>query len=566
MSKKSFSHFAQLFAILAVMLPSAFRASAETIEVKVENFNFKPAQITIKPGDTVHWRWAGSGHSTTSGANCTENKTWNSGVISSGSEFSHTFTVPGDYPYFCKPHCAFGMTGRITVSEASPTTPGNTLDNPISSPINQGSITARLVSVATGLTAPNFGTFAPGDKQRLFVTDQIGIIWAIDLKTGEKLKFGDISSFLIPVGIGGPGTYDERGLLGLAFHPRYRTNGLIYTYTSEPALNNPDFSTQPTGVSPNHQSVIREWRVALPKQSSSFIDLDSSRIVLRIDQPQFNHNGGGLAFDKDGLLYISMGDGGNADDEGDGHSLQGNGQDKRNLLGKILRINPNFRTSINGQYGIPKSNPFYPKGKKAKGGQAGCNDGVCDEIYAYGFRNPFRISFDSGKTKLYTADTGQNSIEEVDVVRAGGNYGWPIKEGTFCFDGKGNKPGVVTDNPSCGQGSLIDPNAQYDHDEGKAIIGGFVYRGKVLRQLKGHYVFGDYAKTFNNDGRLFYLKKANIAGNKKSEILEMQLTDPSTLGISLLGFGQDSTGEIYVLGNQTGIPSGQTGSVFKLIQ
>lgn len=566
MSDKLLSSFSMLVPIFVVFAVSPSKTNAVTVEVRIENFTFNPAQVTIKPGDTVHWTSPDSGHTTTSGPGCGADGTWDAAIRGSG--FSRTFDTVGEYPYFCRPHCQFGMKGTVKVVNSTPVAgPGNTLDDPIPKPIDEGNIVAKLLPVASGLTAPGLGVAAPGDKKRLFVVDQIGILWAIDLKSGEKTKFGDLSSLLVPLGIAGPGSYDERGLLGLAFHPRYRSNGLLYTFTSEPARENPDFSTQASGIAPDHQSVIREWRVPLPKKFDSVIDPDSSRVLLRIDKPQFNHNGGSLAFGKDGMLYVSTGDGGNADDQGDGHSAQGNAQDKSNVLGKILRINPISRTARNRQYGIPGNNPFKPKGKKAVlGGQAGCADGNCDEIFALGLRNPYRMSFDTATGKLYVADTGQNSVEEVDVIRAGKNYGWPIKEGAFCFDNKGDDPGVVTD-AACGPSTLVDPVAEYDHDEGKAIIGGFVYRGKKMPRLRGRYVFGDYAKTFHNDGRLFYLANGNVAGgskDRKSEPREFGFTDPAAPGLSLLGFGQDAQGELYVLGNSTGFPSGNTGVVFKI--
>jgi len=168
---------------------------------------------------------------------------------------------------------------------------------------------------------------------------------------------------------------------------------------------------------------------------------------------------------------------------------------------------------------------------------------------------------------LIVGDVGQNAIEEVDVVRKGGNYGWRIKEGSFCFEANGADDGFVTDSPFCGTSGLIGPVAEYDHDEGRAILGGFVYRGKTIRSLAGHYVFGDYARTFNNDGRLFYSEKTNLGSGRaaKSAILELALSGQPALDLSLLGFGQDANGEIYVLGNRTGIPSGSTGVVLKIV-
>lgn len=550
--------------VLLVSCPFALfdsTATAATINVDVQNFAFSPATLDIQKGDVVHWIWRNGSHSVTSGSNCTADGKFDSAVKSAGFEFSQRFDEAGDYPYFCTPHCSFGMTGLIHVAEADNFDPGN----PITQPIKPGNVMVKLTPLATGLTAPNWGTSAPGDTGRLFVTDQVGTLWAIDLASGNKSVFADLSSLLFaPLGIGG-GSYDERGLLGVAFHPSYRRNGLLYTYTSEAVDGAADFSTQPAGTAANHQSVIREWRVPNPRDTASVADPGSSRVVLRIDEPQFNHNGGGLNFGKDGMLYISTGDGGNADDQGDGHGSRGNGQDRGNVLGKILRINPNVGTAANGQYGIPGSNPFF-NAKRPSGGPAGCADGKCDEIYAYGLRNPFRFSFDLPRGDLYVGDVGQNAVEEVDVIKRGGNYGWRVKEGTFCFDPKGSGDGVVTAATSCGKS--IDPVAQYDHDEGHAIIGGFVYRGAAIPDLQGRYVFGDYARTFNNDGRLFYLTRKNIVGKtgvaSGSSVVEMQLSGQTGLGLYLLGLGQDAQGELYVLGNQSGTPQGESGVVMKI--
>jgi glucose/arabinose dehydrogenase len=405
------------------------------------------------------------------------------------------------------------------------------------------------VTVATELVAPNWGTAAPGHPGRLFVTDQPGTLWAIDLQTGQKSVFHDVSGRLVPLGAFGPGSFDERGFLGLAFHPGYATNGLLYTYTSEPVNGPADFSTMPPGTTPNHQSLIIEWHVPDPGNAASVVDPASARELLRIDEPQFNHNAGCLNFGPDGMLYISLGDGGRADDQGVGHSPQGNGQDPSNILGTILRIDPAGSNSANGEYGIPADNPFV--------GQRG----FLGEIYAYGFRNPFRFSFDSANGTIFVGDVGQNDIEEVDIVVAGGNYGWRVKEGTFLFDPAGDmEPGFVTANSPGVPAGLIDPIAQYDHDEGISVIGGFVYRGSAIPPLTGRYVFGEFARTFSNDGRLFFLPGGN------NHIREFQLVGQPALGLSLLGFGQDANGELYVLGNGTGVPFGTTGVVQRIVR
>ncbi len=417
-----------------------------------------------------------------------------------------------------------------------------------------GSVHVELQTLADGLTAPNWATHAPGDADRLFVTDQNGILWAIELETGEKNVFLDVSPLLVELGIFGPGSFDERGLLGVAFHPDYQSNGLLYTYTSEPVFKPSDFSTQPRGVLPDHRAVIREWQVPEPGNPDSVVDPTTSRALVRIDEPQFNHNGGAVNFGPDGMLHISLGDGGGADDQDlqgfiggpiVGHGCIGNGADPSNVLGTVLRIDPMGTNSANGNYGIPPDNPFVGV------------EGFVEEIFAYGFRNPFRFSFDSLTGDLYLADVGQNHVEEINIVVAGGNYGWNVKEGSFTFATNGLQNGYATILEDADSDGLIDPIAEYDHDDGIAVIGGFVYRGIKIPALAGRYVFGEFAISFNNDGRLFHLGDDN-------QIEEFQLIDQPALALSLLGMGQDAAGEVYALANATGTPFGTTGVVLRI--
>ncbi len=396
------------------------------------------------------------------------------------------------------------------------------LENPLPD-IAQGEIEIDLQPVATGLTAPNWGVSAPGDDSRLFVVDQNGILWAVDLAARTKSVFLDVSARLVPLGIAGPGSFDERGFLGLAFHPDYQNNGLFYTFTSEPDTAEPDFSTMPPDVPPNCQSVILEWHVPDPANPASLPE-STPRELLRIDKPQFNHNGGAMVFGPtDGLLYVSLGDGGNADDRDDGlalgvdaegHGCGGNGQNIESILGKVIRIDPLGSDSENGQYGIPGDNPFVGI------------DGL-DEIWALGFRNPWRMSFEVKENELYVSDVGQNYIEEVDIVTAGGNYGWNWKEGTFTFVFNGAQDAYVTTEPLDVPAGLTDPIAEYDHDDGVAVVGGFVFEGTTLPQLEGKFVFGEFARTFSNDGRLFYLEGAANGG---AEILEFLYNGTGSFG------------------------------------
>lgn len=423
------------------------------------------------------------------------------------------------------------------------------IDNPFFDFIELGDIELRLPTVATGMVAPNWGTAPAGDSEHLFVVDQPGTIWRVALDDGSVSVFLDVSDRLVELGIEGPDSFDERGLLGAAFAPDYFTSGLVYTYTSEPANAPADFSTIPDGLSADHQSVIIEWTVPNPTDADAVVDPNSARVLMRIDQPQFNHDGGCINFGPDGMLYIALGDGGGADDtdgqdgfEGPmiGHGCEGNGQDLNTILGSLARIDPTGSNSVNGQYGIPADNPFV--------GKSGL-----DEIYAYGLRNPFRFSFDSETGTLLLGDVGQNFVEEVNIIVSGGNYGWNIKEGSFRFVPNGRDFGYVASPANGIFDKVIDPIVEYDHDDGLSVIGGFVYRGSAIPELQGRYVFAEFGRFFNNDGRLLYIQGGQIR--------EFIIRNQFDVGMFVLGLGQDDSGELYVLGNATGVPFGDTGVV-----
>jgi glucose/arabinose dehydrogenase len=374
----------------------------------------------------------------------------------------------------------------------------------------------------------------------MFVYDQTGLIFVVQNGKMLPTPLLDVRDRLVPLQPG----YDERGLIGLAVHTNFAQFPFIYTYTSE--TNGPlaDFPIEmPIGTTNDHQQVISEWKI--DAADSNRVDVASRREILRLDKPQFNHNGGTMRFGPDGPLYFGVGDGGAADDQGPGHSPGGNGQDRSKILGKVGRIDVDARTSANGQYGVPGDNPFV--------GQPG----LVPEIYAYGFRNPYSFSFDLQTGELYLGDVGQNDVEEIDKVVKGGNFGWNIKEGGFFFDPNGTNDGFVTSVPVTQVPSdLIDPIGQYDHDEGIAIIGGFLYRGAGLTNLTGKYVTGDLGST--NLGRLFYLEGTNL-----NEFIIGP--DDHRLGLFLKGFGQDAAGELYVMGSSNIGPSGTAGKVLKIV-
>lgn len=408
--------------------------------------------------------------------------------------------------------------------------------------------------IADNLVSPLGVVPAPDNSQRLFVIDQIGKIWIIDA-SGNRLSmpFIDVGSKMTMLSPG----YDERGLLGFAFHPNYKQNGKFYIYYTLPPRSG---GPQP-GASWNNLSRVSEFRVSPADPDKA--DMKTEKVILEMDDPQVNHNGGAMAFGPDDYLYIAIGDGGAADDVAPGHvedwykvNAGGNGQDNEaNLFGNILRIDVNS----GDPYGIPGDNPFV--GKPGR-----------DEIYAYGFRNPYRFSFDMGGAHwLYAGDAGQVLYEEIDVVRKGGNYGWNVKEGTHCFDAANNEvelPGCpVKDNTG---NPLIDPVIELNNSSnpkgGKAttIIGGNVYRGHAIPGLHGKYIFGTFSQSQGKaDGELFM---SQPGGHGLWSYEEITLKNhPADIGYYLKGFGQDWEGEIYLTVSSMSGPSGNTGKVFKLV-
>ncbi len=424
---------------------------------------------------------------------------------------------------------------------------GAPLANPIPGHIPAGE-SISLQTVATGMSSPIGAVWPDDGTNRMFVYDQVGQIWIVDNGTRLATPFLDVAGRMVAVGqIPGFGGYDERGLIGLAFHPDFAHHPQIYTYTSEPVAGVADFTVPvTTGYAMNCQSVIAEWTVNAA--NANLIDPASRHELLRFDKPYFNHNGGTLRFGPDGDLYIATGDGGNADDQGEGHGT-GNGQNLNSILGKLLRINVDGvgNASANGKYNIPTDNPFV-----AGGGLA--------EIFAYGLRNPYAYSFDSDTGDLYLGDVGQNNIEEVDKVVKGGNYGWNVKEGSFFFNPNGALDGFATDQPVVDPvpPNLIDPIANYDHDEGIAVIAGHVYHGADIPALAGRFIFGDLGKTFAQpSGRLFYLDASNV-------IRELQIPAPG-MNLFVKGFGQDPQGNIYVCGSGDIGAIGTAGVVLKIL-
>ncbi len=328
--------------------------------------------------------------------------------------------------------------------------------------------------------APVEYTFANDGTNRVFVVEQAGRIRVFDNKSDVSSAdtYLDIRS---KVGYGG-----EMGLLGLTFDPKFAQNGYFYVnYTK----NSP------------RETVVSRFKAS--SASAMSVEPGSETILLKFSQPYSNHNGGKVLFGPDGYLYIATGDGGSGGDP------QNNGQNRTAWLGKILRIDVN--ETGKGNYGIPADNPYK-----------GNSNGYLEEIYAYGLRNPWRISFDP-KGQLWAGDVGQNKIEEIDIVKKGGNYGWRVKEGNADYNDKDNTAA-----------DFIAPIWQYGHDNGNvSVTGGVVYRGQAVPALRDKYVYADYAS-----GRLWALTPTGPNTATNQELL-------SGAG-AISAFGEDRQGEMYL--------------------
>ncbi len=409
-----------------------------------------------------------------------------------------------------------------------------------------------LALVADGLTSPVTLTEAPDNTGRLFVVDQIGTIRVIASDgTLQAPPFLDVRSLIVTLSP----DYDERGLLGLAFHPDFATNGRFFVYYSAP----------PRLANYDNTSTLAEYQIP---PGSAGAQPQQVALLLQQDHPQSNHNAGTLAFGPDGMLYLSIGDGGGEDDKDMGHvddwytvNAGGNGQDiKMNLLGNVLRLD----VSTPGKYTVPADNPFVASGK-GRG-----------EIYAYGFRNPYRFSFDMGGTHdLLLGDAGQEMWEEIDVVHSGGNYGWNVKEGSHCFSTAAPTT-VLASCPTVDSetgDTLVDPviemfnltNPMRGSAQGLlTIIGGYVYRGQMVPQLSGRYVFGGYSTdAMAPAGAVFAAIPGTGTGTWTSETIAFSGQPNGAVGRFVIGFGQDRQGEVYVMTNDNTGPTGSTGRVYR---
>ncbi|MCB9854025.1 MAG: PQQ-dependent sugar dehydrogenase [Phycisphaerales bacterium] len=402
-----------------------------------------------------------------------------------------------------------------------------------------------LQTIADGFVSPVGIVFPNDGTGRRFVVDQIGRIFVVN-SAGTVLTtpFLDVTDRMVTLNL-----RDERGLLSMALHPDFAANGRFFV-----CYNAPRDAGDPAGF--NSELRISEFHVSA--DDDDVADPDSEIVLLDINKPASNHNGGQLAFGPDEMLYVSVGDGGGNGLVGDDGTIAGGtSQSLTTLLGKILRIN----VALGPPFDIPSDNPFV--------GVAGARG----EIWALGFRNPWRFSFDSGGDhRLFAGDVGQNLYEEIDIVEAGGNYGWQTREGAHCYDPSNpSNPPVTCDDTDARGAPLIDPiieQPQVDENGdavGVSIIGGFVCRGDGVPGLSGDYVFGQWTSQNSTvDGRLFAATE-NTDGSWTTRELTISDSGDGTLGRYILAFGQDAEGEIYVLTATNSGPTGTTGRVDKLV-
>lgn len=373
----------------------------------------------------------------------------------------------------------------IAALAVSPLLAGGTLAQKRAA-FDPASFAIALRPVASGLERPVYVTAAPDDTTRLFAVEQPGRIRLI--VDGEVLAtpFLDIVPLVESSG-------SEQGLLSIAFSPDFADSGLFYVYYT---------ARSGEGVGDN---TIARYRVSA--DDSNRADPESGEILIAVPDSRRNHNGGLLLFGPDGYLYAGLGDGGGGGDP------DGNGQNPATLFGSLLRIDPRPE----GGYAIPADNPFADSGEGAP------------EVWAWGLRNPWRYSFDRETGDLYIADVGQNAIEEIDFLAAetpgGTNFGWNVMEGTTCYR-----------EPSCDSTGLTLPVAEYSHDHGCSVTGGYVYRGTLEPALDGVYLFGDYCSGL-------------VWGLGRDASGSWVMSEPVETGLRISSFGEDADGELYLVAN-----------------
>lgn len=431
-------------------------------------------------------------------------------------------------------HGRYDVKGKFTLATAAAVLMGGTI---LAAPAS--AIDVNLEEVASGLTAP-LGIAQPAGDERIFIFEQPGLVKILEGGEVVDEPFIDIRNRIVDL----IPDFDERGLLGMAFHPDYANNGKFYLAYSGHLDPQGDLGKR---LWWSHTNTVAEFTVSDDDPNKA--DPNSGRVISAIDWPQFNHNGHWIGFGPDNMLYISTGDGGYANDWGIGHNVtEGNGQDNASLLGKILRVNVD--TDDGSSYSIPEGNMFATE-----------DDGL-PEIWANGFRNPWRCGFDQGgDNALICGDVQQNSFEEITLVEAGTNHGWREMEATHCFDFEqpNNHP------EDCDTSGYVMPILEYnncnvtDDCKGLSITGGYVYRGDNA-DWDGVYFFGDWSKQFAvRDGQLF--AGINNGGEWTMEDVNVANMDFSSY---VLAFGQDNAGDVYVTATDTTGPNGGLDKIYKI--
>jgi uncharacterized repeat protein (TIGR03806 family) len=408
---------------------------------------------------------------------------------------------------------AFDVAGNV--SESSTEASATTLD--ASAPSTSGLDTRPADNTCVAWNRPQVGSIqvqrftsisfdssvallqAPNNDSRWYVIEQGGIVKRFEGSSATTASNAIDISARVAAPNDNPNPGSEMGLLGMAFHPSFPSDPRVFlSYT---ALVSGD--------------IVSRISSFVSSDNGLTLDPNSEKVVLAIDQPEANHNGGHIAFGRDGYLYIGLGDGGGG---GDQHGSIGNGQLLTTLLGKMLRIDVSPATG----YNIPANNPYAANPKCTASGGAS----ACPEIYAYGFRNPWRWSFDRATGDLWLGDVGQNRWEEVNQVKRAGNYGWRCREGAHDFS-----PGTT----GCGSSASIDPLTEYDHALGSAITGGYVYRGPQDTAFKGRYLFGDFGS-----GRIWAWIPENASSPREP-------TEIAQTNLNIAAFGEGNDGELYVV-------------------
>lgn len=406
-----------------------------------------------------------------------------------------------------------------------------TRPNPFTGKARRSCLQLCVQEVATNLRNPLSLKHANDGTHRVFVVEQIGVIWIYQQNWSQLSKpFLNLMDIVLVRSY----TYDERGMLDIVFHPNHKENGIFYLYYT-------------ILIGGQHHIKISEMKVS--NNDINAANVTSERTLLTVREPAFNHNGGQLLFGVDGYLYIFTGDGGSA---GDPFGAVGNAQNKKVLLGKVLRIDVNHMGPGGKPYAIPPDNPFVG------------DNNYLPEIYALGVRNMWRCGMDRGnetghnRGRIFCGDVGQGKYEEIDIIEKGANYGWRAYEGYRCFDRKLCNRRFIKNHAR--------PIHVYSHSVGKSVTGGYVYRGCKNPNLYGKYIFGDFSF-----GKLFALRELPNGNWRKQNICMANNKICKNGGLKnqfkrhILSFGEDEDGELFMLSTAAPFPGQKRGSIYRIV-